>query len=192
MKNKTLCVDAQGLLKLSFHGNQSTYTKFGYIGAVVTFFTIIRKVIREQHINKVILFWDGENSGRLRYDIYPEYKSNRTSKNWYGSIVLSDKDVEREENSDKSIFKQRERIKQYGEELFFRQVEDSVTEADDCIAYYCNNLIEKDEEVVIYTNDRDFCQLISDNVSIYLTNKKQLIPLLISKFLTSAFNFSDF
>lgn len=176
MKNKTLIVDSENLLKQSFHGNKNTYSKsYGYIGCLVTFFTIIRKVIMEQNITKVILFWDSPTGGKLRYNIYPFYKSNR-SKNWNDSeIILSDRDVEREENSDKSLFLQRERIKQYGEELFFRQVEFQDIEADDCIAYYVNNLLEPHEEAVIYTNDRDFCQLINDKVSIYLANKKQLI-----------------
>jgi len=174
---KTLAVDSQYLLKQSFFGNQTTYSKeFGYIGALVTFFTIIRKLIKEQQINKVILFWDGANSGRLRYDIYPLYKSNR-GKNWYESeITLSDKDVTKEENADKSILKQRARIQQYAEELFFRQVEDSVCEADDCIAYYVANCMEPSEEVLIYTNDRDFCQLLDiERVSIYMANKKSII-----------------
>lgn len=169
--NKTLLVDAQNLLKRSFHGNQTTYTSFGNIGAIVTFYTSIRKVIKERQINKVVLFWDGANSGRLRHDIYPYYKSNRKNKNFYGEMILSDKDIDREESADNSILLQRERIKQYAEEFFFRQVEDQFCEADDCIAYYCLNLIQPDEEVLIFSNDRDFCQLIDDKVSFYFVNK---------------------
>lgn len=176
MQNKILCVDSENLLKQSFHGNSNSYSKsYGFIGALTTFYTIIRKVIIEQNITKVILFWDSPTGGKLRHNIYSNYKSNR-NKNWNSSeIILSDRDVEREENSDKSLFKQRERIKQYGEELFFRQVEFTDIEADDCIAHFCNELLQNGEEAIIYTNDRDFCQLINEKVSLYLANKKQLI-----------------
>ncbi len=175
-KNKTLLVDAQNLLKLSFHGNQTTYTKnFGYIGCVVTFYTILRRIIKEQQANKVILFWDGEHSGKLRYQIYPEYKSNR-GKDWNSiGIILSDKDINREENSEKSLMVQRERIKKYAEELFIRQYEDPICEADDCIAYYCNNLVADDELAIIVSNDQDFCQLVSDNVYLYILSKKSIV-----------------
>lgn len=174
---KTLLVDGQFLLKASFHGNTTMYDKyFGYIGCTFTFLTIIRKIIKEQNITKVLIFWDGISGGKLRHDIYPYYKANRKHKSWYdGELILSEKEILREENSDKSILQQRERIKQYCEELFFRQIEDPICEADDCIAYYVNNLLEKDELAIIYTNDRDFCQLLSDNVHIYLQNLKKII-----------------
>jgi len=171
---KTLCVDAQNILKYSFHGNKTTYTSFGYIGAIITFYQILRRIIMEQQVTKVILFWDGANSGRLRYDIYPLYKHDR-NKNWYGEMILSQKDIDREENSDKSLLKQRERIKQYAEELFIRQIEDQFCEADDCLAYYVDNLRESGELCIILSNDRDFCQLISDNVYLYLLNKKSIV-----------------
>ena len=176
MINKTLCVDANNMLKVAFHGDQTTYTKnFGYMGAVKTFFMIIRKVIKEQQINKVILFWDDERSGKLRWDIYPDYKSDRR-KNWEGSgIILSEKDVYREENADKSLMKQRERVKNYAEELFFRQVQDPFVEADDCIAYYILNCMQPDEEVIILSEDGDFTILIDDKVSLYKNSLKSLI-----------------
>lgn len=174
---KTLCVDAQYLLKQSFFGNKDTYSDgFGNIGAIYTFFTIIRKLLKEfSDIDRVILFWDGAKSGKLRYLLYDQYKSNRIGKEWYANpLELTDKEIEKEIDKDKSILTQRIRIKQYAEELYFRQVEDEITESDDMIAYYCQNLKEN-EEVIIYSNDRDLLQLINNKVSLYLANKKQLI-----------------
>lgn len=174
---KTLCIDGQNLLKQSFHGNKTTFTEFGQIGAIVTFYMIIRKLIKEYHFDKVILFWDGYNSGKLRYNIYPDYKSNR-NKNWHlgDEMILSDKDVNKALDPDEeSILMQRTRIQQYAEELFIRQIEDPVCEADDCIAYYTMHLKEADEEVMIYSADHDLCQLIDDNVKLYLWGKKHLI-----------------
>lgn len=172
----TLMVDGQNLLKIAFHGDKETFTKeFGYIGAIKTFYTIIKKVIAQYSINKVIIFWDGEHSGKLRYLIYPKYKSNR-DKDWDSDgILLTEKDVIREENADRSILLQRIRIQNYAQELFFRQVEDPVCEADDCIAYYVKNCMQKDEKAYILSADADFCQLISDNVYIYSPKLKGLL-----------------
>lgn len=172
---KTLLVDANYLLKQSFHGNSETITDFGNIGAIVTFYMIIRKQIKENNFNKVILFWDGVNSGKLRYNMYPDYKSNR-NKNWNNDedFILSDKDIKKLE-TDKTIMFQRSRIQQYAEELFIRQVEDPVCEADDCIAYYTMNLKADDEECTIYSADGDLCQLVDERVNLFLGNKRQLI-----------------
>ncbi len=173
---KTLCIDSQYLLKQSFYGNRDTYVNNQNIGCLYTFFTIIRKILKEiNDIDRVILFWDGTKSGKLRFDIFSEYKSNRIGKEWYANpLELTDKEIEKELEKDKSILTQRIRIKEYAEELFFRQVESEIVEADDIIAYYCQNLKEN-EEVIIYSNDRDLCQLINSRVSLYLANKKQLI-----------------
>ena len=173
---KTLCVDAQYLLKQSFFGNKDTFVNDQNIGCIYTFFTIIRKLLKEfSDIDRVILFFDGAKSGKLRYLLYSPYKSNRIGKEWYANpLELTDKEIEKELAKDHSILTQRIRIKQYAEELYFRQIEDEVVEADDLISYYCQNL-KDDEEAIIYSNDRDLCQLINNKVSLYLANKKQLI-----------------
>jgi 5'-3' exonuclease len=51
---------------------------------------------------------------------------------------------------------------------------DSDVESDDLQAFYCQNK-KKGEEVMIYTNDRDICQLINEEVSIFLADKKVLV-----------------
>jgi 5'-3' exonuclease len=50
-------------------------------------------------------------------------------------------------------------------------LEDEVVEADDFIAYYCLTKADN-EDITICTSDRDLCQLISKDVSLYLCDKK--------------------
>ena len=159
----TLLVDGDALIKTAYHGASNLYYKGEHIGGLFQFFSLLRKVITENRFDKVVIFWDGQFSGRLRYDIYPQYKMNR------------DKDFYTErEPSDPDLFLQKERVKLYAEELFLRQYEDEVCEADDCIGYYCTQL-DDDEKVVILTNDRDMCQLIDDKVAIYVLNKRTIV-----------------
>ena len=101
--------------------------------------------------------WDGESNSSARKLIYPKYKENRTS---------TETDQKKE-----SFYKQKDRIKQYLEEMFVRQVEVENNESDDLIAYYCH--ISEDEQKTIFSSDRDLTQLISEKVSVYSPQQKR-------------------
>ncbi|MFW6246738.1 MAG: hypothetical protein ACOC22_00985 [bacterium] len=170
MKNRTLLIDSSYLLKKSFHGAKDSYTnKFGHIGGLYSFLTTTRKLIKDFRINKVILVWDGEGSGVMRHKIDNDYKANRKNKEWYCRIELSEAEIKREIGKEESILKQRKRIQAYAEELFLRQIEINEIEADDIIAEYCIKYNNK-EEIYIYTNDRDFSQLLDLNITIIFSN----------------------
>lgn len=160
---KTLIVDGDSLIKTAYHGAKDLYYKDTHIGGIFQFLTMIRKMVNEYKFDKVYVFWDGQFSGRIRYELYKDYKSNR-DKDFY--VDKPPSEIE--------LFLQKERVKFYCEELFIRQYSDDIVEADDLIGYYIKNISE-DEKVVIMTNDRDMCQLIGDRVGIYLINLKKII-----------------
>ena len=120
-------------------------------------------MLNENKFDRVYVFWDGTFSGRLRYEIYKDYKSNR-DKDFYNEQPPSEVD----------LYIQKERVISYCEELFIRQYRDDIVEADDSIAYYVKNMSE-DERVVIMSNDRDLCQLINERVSVYVINLKKIV-----------------
>ena len=166
MKTRTLLVDASYLLQRSFHGAKDVYTQsYGHCGGLYQFLTTVRKMIKEHMINKAVLVWDGEGGGVQRYRIDNKYKANRKNKEWYKKIELSDRDIEKENKKRDSILKQRQHIKAYAEELFLRQIEIQDIEADDIIASYCLKYNNK-EEIFLYSNDRDFAQLLDLNLTI--------------------------
>lgn len=170
MKTRTLLVDSNYLLKRSFHATKNINTvEFGGIGGLYSFLTTLRKLIKDFHINKVILCWDGENSGFYRYRIDNSYKANRKNKEWHKKIVLSEAELRREKEKEFSILKQRKRIQAYAEELFLRQIEVDKIEGDDLIASYVLRYNNK-EDLYIYSNDRDFAQLLEFNVTIIFPN----------------------
>lgn len=170
MKTRTLLVDSSFLLKKSFFGNKNTYTNsFGHIGGLYSFLTIVRKLVKTHMINKVVLVWDGENGGIYRHNIDLAYKANRKDKKWNQKIELSDAEIKREREKEESVLKQRKRIQEYAEELFLRQIEVEDIEADDLIAKYCQTYHDV-EDIMIYTNDRDFAQLLDLNITILFDN----------------------
>ena len=175
MKSRTLLVDANNLLKRSFHGAKEVYTnKFGHIGGLYQFMTSVRKQIKDNRINKVVLAWDGENGGIFRHQIDMNYKANRKNKEWYKKIEMTSAEIRREQEKDESILKQRKRIQAYAEELFIRQLEVDSVEGDDLIAAYCLQYHES-EDIYLYSNDRDFAQLLDLNITIIFPNIEQSI-----------------
>jgi 5'-3' exonuclease len=159
----TLLVDGNAVLKTAYHGAKNLYHNENHIGGLFQFMSLIRKVINENRFDKIYVFWDGPFSGRLRYDIYKEYKQNR-DKDFYNV----------KESSEPEFLIQKERVKSYLEELYIRQYEDDIVEADDCIGYYCKN-IRDDEKIVIMSNDKDLCQLIGDRIGLYMLNRRIII-----------------
>ncbi len=163
---RTLLVDGNGLFKQSYTGAKNQYnSKRQHIGGVYQFLTTLRKFINERSYHKVVVFWDGEFSGKLRNDVYPIYKETRNK-----DYVNGSKPVEEE------VVRQKLQIERYLEELGIKQYSHPVVEADDLIAYYCK--VKSDtEKITISTNDRDICQLISDKVTVYLTDLKKYFNL---------------
>ena len=161
----TLLVDGDSLLKTAYHGAKNLYYKETHIGGIYQFLTMLRKCLNEYRYDRVFVFWDGQFSGRLRYDIYKDYKSNR-DKDFYNETPPSEPE----------LFIQKERVIQYCEELFIRQYKDKIIEADDGIAYYCSQ-IKEDEKIVIVTNDRDMLQLIDERVGVYVINLKKIVTI---------------
>ena len=165
---RTLLVDGAYLFKRAF----SQIEKHGHEWVIYSFITTLRKMIREEIINKVIVCWDGENSGQYRYEIYKGYKAQRQGKIYNKTIDLTDSQINFLNKTKDNELYIRMRIKSYLEELFIRQIEFENVEGDDLIAGYCK-LFHNDEKITIFTNDRDYCQLlIYKNVEIYIDNKK--------------------
>lgn len=150
-KVKTLLIDGENLFKIGLFGVKDYYHNEKHVGAIWHFLNTIQKFIEEHNLDKVMVFWDGDENRSSRRLIYPQYKLNRR---------------ERVRTYDQESYDyQRQRIKQYMEELFVRQVEVDGNEADDLIAHYCR--ISMDEEKIIYSGDVDLTQLISEDVSLY-------------------------
>jgi 5'-3' exonuclease len=155
-RTTTLVVDGNVLMKRSYNGAKHLFYKGEHIGGLYQFYTTLRKLVVELKINKIVLMWDGERGGTLRLDYYPEYKGNRAK------------------FFDESFERQKIRVQTYAEDLYIRQYIHPDCESDDLMAYYALNK-KSNEDIIIYTNDRDLCQMITEEVSIYLADKKQLV-----------------
>jgi 5'-3' exonuclease len=158
---KTFLIDGNNLYKIGYEGVRDLFSGNEHIGGIYHFINTIRKFLEEQNYDKVIVFWDSESNTSVRKELYPNYKAQRRN--------------EMSEDQEESYLHQRRRVKQYLEEVFVRQLEVPHNEADDLIAQYCN--IALDENITIFSGDKDFTQLISERVQIYSPNKKEYYKL---------------
>lgn len=189
----TLIVDGNSLLKQSLVNSRIGSDGKDY-GAVMTFYATLSHIIPKYDFNFCYIFFDAPQSGQLRYDIYKDYKSNRDKEydtvnheseyfkqiDAYCQKVINysrknKKEVQRGESEDESFQRQKSLVMAIAEELFIRTYEaERYVEGDDLIGYYVNHRKEN-EKIVIVTRDRDLTQLISDNVSVYLSDLKKFI-----------------
>ena len=193
-KFNTLLIDGSNILELSSLGDNTVSSDGKPIGGIFQFFLQMKVLLQKGNFRYVYVFWDGKNSGNLRYNLNRDYKANRDKD--FEEEGLSDymKEVNKrvkfmqnkffkkedpvklqEKQKHKEIFYwQRDIIMQMLEELFVRQCVCDKTEADDFIGYYVSRK-KPNEKIVIVSNDRDLTQLIAEDVIVYVQSLKAFV-----------------
>lgn len=150
--SNVLLVDGDNLLTIGFFGLKNHFYKGEHIGGVYHFINTLRRTIEIHHLDKIVVFWDGQDGSMSRKKFYHQYKENRKSR------IRTEEEIH-------SYGRQRNRIKQYLEELFVRQGEYEFCETDDSIAYYTQN--SPKENKIIFSSDGDLTQLVSENTRLF-------------------------
>ena len=154
-----LLVDGDNLLTIGFYGVKNYFYKGQHIGGIYHFLNTLRLSFDNYRLDKIVVFWDGEDGSLSRKKIYSHYKESRKSR------LKTEHEIE-------SYDYQRARIKQYLEEVYVRQGEYPYCETDDCIAYYCQTT--PDEKKIIYSSDGDLAQLVNEKVQLYNPSHRKL------------------
>ena len=190
----TLLLDMNSIMKMSLVDKRKNDDGKEYGMAYQTLLQI-KKQLDKKDYNFVYAFYDGDKSGQLRYEFYPEYKQNRDKH--YDEVEQTDYDrkiaeyckkvinyhknnkeytPQREETDDELFERQRNIVFSCLEELFCRNLICDYVEGDDLIAYYVNNK-KPNEKIVIVSGDMDLTQLISDDICVYsLQHKVYITP----------------
>ena len=150
---KLLIIDGSALLFQSFYGmpKKIINSKGQYVEAVICFVGILLKTIKLISPNNLLIVFDGETN-LDRQDLNENYKTNRTN-----FANASD---------DETPFPQLKLIKYVLNNLNFTWVETTNCEADDLIASIVNDYKDK-FNIIISSADKDFYQLIDDNVRVF-------------------------
>ena len=133
-------------------------------GFSYSFITQLTATIKKIKPSLVIVCWEGGKGGREQ--LHADYKSERT-------------------RTPEPIRQQREELKQLLHYLGVEQAMAPGYEADDVIASLANTM---PVPIVIYSNDKDFLQLVSDRVHVY---QKPRIPGRNARELITPANFEE-
>tara|TARA_R110000787_G_scaffold70164_2_gene155962 strand:- start:1752 stop:2774 length:1023 start_codon:yes stop_codon:yes gene_type:complete len=158
-----------------------------HIGGLGGFFRSLGALIRQIQPTQVYVVFDGAGSSNNRKNLLPEYKSGRNLQritNWDAFDDLEDED---DAKIDQIV-----RIIQYLKSLPVKTVSLDKVEADDIIAYL-GSVIPKTpkDKVFIVSSDKDFLQLINENVIVYRPMEKEYYTesTVVEKFKMSPNNF---
>jgi 5'-3' exonuclease len=154
-----LLVDGDNLLTIGFYGVKNYFYKGQHIGGIFHFLNTLRLSFDNYRLDKIVVFWDGEDGAVQRKKIYSHYKENRKTR-------------AKTEEEESSYNYQRDRIKQYLEEVYVRQGEFQYCETDDCIAYYCQQ--QPNEKKIIFSSDGDLAQLVDENTQLYNPSHRKI------------------
>lgn len=189
----TLLLDMNSIMKMSLVDLRLSSDGIDY-GMVFQTLLQIKLVMRLMPFEYVYAFYDGEQSGIMRYDILPTYKANRNknftkrrddtpynrSMDAFCAKVMEKTRKQRTErvpgceSDDERFERERLVVMECLENLYIRNIYEDFVEGDDLIAYYVLHKKPK-ERCVIMTSDRDLTQLISDTVYVYIPKMKKLI-----------------
>jgi len=158
-----------------------------HVGGLGGFFRSLGAEIRRVNPTQVYVIFDGAGSSNSRKNLLPEYKSGRDLQritNWDAFDNLED---EHDAKVDQIV-----RIIQYLKTLPVKTLSIPKVEADDVIAYL-SGIIPQDpkDKVFIVSSDKDFLQLINQNVIVYRPMEKEFYTeeTVVEKFKMSPTNF---
>lgn len=140
-----------------------------HIGGLGGFFRSLGAMIKQTNPTEVYVVFDGVNSTINRKNLIPEYKSGRNLQR-----ITRFEAFENLEQEDDSKIDQLVRIIQYLKTLPVTTLSLDKSEADDIIAYLSMSLPKnKNDQIFIVSSDKDFLQLVSDNVIVYRPIEKK-------------------
>jgi len=144
-----------------------------HVGGVVGFLKSVGYTVRTLEASRCIIVFDGKGGSQRKRKIYPDYKGKKRPK---FRVNRTYKDMLSAEDEHKSMKAQLARVVEYLELLPVSIMIHDNIEADDVIGYLASNIFDKPtQNVNIVSTDKDFIQLVNDNVSIWSPTKKILL-----------------
>lgn len=171
LKNPILVIDGFNLLIRCFVVLPTMNANGDHNGGLYGSLNSLKSYVKKFNPSKVIVAWDGPGGSKRRQKLFANYKSGRK----IPRRMCRAYDFLSPEEERQSMFDQLDRYKEYLNQLPVYQLRAEMTEADDIIAYVAH--FYNKENVIIISTDKDFYQLVTDNIQIYNpVTKKMLGP----------------
>ena len=187
--SRILLIDGLNTFIRSFAVNPSSNDDGVHIGGMTGFLQSIGYAIRNIRPTRVIICWDGKGGSTRRRKIFPDYKANRrvrtrlTRMSNYGNV--GDEQI--------AMGQQIRRLTQYLETLPVTVLATENIEADDAIAYICEQIYPESQKFIMST-DKDYLQLVNDKVQVWSPTKKKFYfqETILEEFGVPANNFLEY
>lgn len=170
INSKLLIIDGTNSFIRVFANVPSINDNGEHIGAVIGFLRSIGSLIRMVRPTRCIVVFDGIGGSVRRRKIYPEYKANRKNKmklnrhSEFADLI----------DEGESIKVQFVKLLEYLDVLPITVITVDNIEADDTIAYLCE-LFGDTSKITISSTDKDYIQLVTENINIWNPIKKKYI-----------------
>lgn len=168
LNDHILIVDGMNTLIRSFSLLKAMNPTGTHIGGLVGFLRSLGYITRIFDPTRVIVVWDGKGGSGNRQNIDPNYKAQRANARITHWGLYDTKEEETE-----ALIGQLFRVQDYLECLPIHQIGMDKLEADDIIAYLAKRASKAGKKITIVSSDKDFFQLIDNNVEVYAPVKKK-------------------
>lgn len=184
---RIMLIDGLNLFFRNFSAINAVNSKGIHIGGLGGFFRSLGFLINNIQPTQIYVVMDGIDSSNSRKNIIPEYKSGRNH-----SRITKHELFDSLEEEDDSKVDQIVRIIQYLQTLPIKTISLPRVEADDVISYLSHTTLNSpDDRVFIVSSDKDYLQLVSDQVIVYRPMEKEFYTpqTVIDKFGCPPYNF---
>ena len=163
-----LFIDLLNLYCRSFASAPLTNDNGEHVGGVYGSLNALQSYVKRFEPSECIIAWEGSQSGERRRKKLKEYKEGRKMVGMRRGFTTSDVDEK------EAFARQLELLKNSLDHLPMKQVAVKYLEADDAIAYMAKKVIDK--KSIIITTDRDYLQLVDENISVFRPVKTKENP----------------
>jgi DNA polymerase-1 len=165
--SKVLIIDGTNTYFRTFSASPALNYNGEHVGGFYGFINILKNIIKSINPTRVIIVFDGKGGSQKRKKSYSNYKQGRAIKSKLNRVL--DLDLTDEQRLLKLQFI---KLLEYLDCLPVCVMSYDNIEADDVIAFLTTQCLS--ENVIIYSNDKDYFQLIDDRVSVYFPAKNKM------------------
>lgn len=168
LNDHVLIIDSMNTFIRSFAMLQAMNSQGHHTGGLVGFLRSLGFLMRTIDPTRIICVFDGQASSAGRKTINPDYKATRNIKRITNWELFDDKDDEYA-----SMTMQMHRLVEYLQCLPLTLISIDKVEADDTISYLAQKFGANGKKVTIVSSDKDFLQIVDDNIEVYSPIKKK-------------------
>lgn len=167
--SRVLIVDALNTFMRSYAAIPTLDDDGNHIGGMAGFMKSLGFAIRNFKPTRVVLVFDGKGGSQRRRKIYKEYKANRKPPTRLNRSYDMTTDEQERENMKYQLVSLVEMVECLPVSILAL---DNI-EADDTIAYMSELVTKNGGTSIIYSTDKDFLQMVNENVKVYNPVKKK-------------------